>query len=90
MTAHTILEREMLKTRIEERGMDVTTFLNQGHRLRHAWTAVWLGPHEVEAMVWLHFWQGPTTLGGLAEAHESVVSQVRSGQIRAVEGGSDD
>jgi hypothetical protein len=83
--SETVLEREMLKTRIDERDMSVTTFLNQGRLLRHAWTAVWSGPHE--AMVWLHFWQGRTMLGGRAEAHEAVVSQVKAGTLpaRAVE-----
>src|SRR4051812_2127292 len=83
----TTRERDMLKTTVPERDMSVVTTL-RAPRARLArpehdapWTAVWAG--ERTRLVWLHFWPGPTTPGGLAEAHEHVVAQVRTGQVPA-------
>lgn len=77
----TVLERDMLRTRVPERDMSVTTFLHASTFAPRGqpWTAVWCGTPP--ALVWLHFWRGATTPGGLAEAHDHILAQVQRGEI---------
>jgi hypothetical protein len=76
----TNLERDVLKTRIAERDVDVITRLQTPwHPERRPSTAVWtLGRTQ---LLWLRVYEGPTTAGGLEEAHNSVVQQLRRGAL---------
>jgi hypothetical protein len=81
-------ECDMLKTRLPERAMRVTTWLHTtAPRASAPWTAVWHDPDgdggPSLSLEWLHFWPGPTTPGGLAEAHEAIVAQVERGLVPA-------
>lgn len=74
-TTETVRACGMLTTRIDARDSSVTTCLGA----RRPWVAVWQGP--APACVFLRFYEGRTTPGGLAEAHQAIVAQVREGTL---------
>lgn len=82
--AETILEHGLLKTTIEECDMCIRTAVEDRARTPHsgrAWTTVLAGRGLCAAVVWAHVYAEPTTPGGLEEAHNSIVAQVRAGTL---------
>jgi hypothetical protein len=69
--------------RFEDQDFDVQTAVRPLRRRRgwRGWTAVWAADRS--ALLWLRMYDGPTTPGGLAEAHEHVVDTLRRGALPA-------